>query len=56
MTDIPETAKHPSRRGFLGRAALIAAAPTAAAVLVPTLIREGSQLDRHRIDHWKGGP
>jgi glyoxylase-like metal-dependent hydrolase (beta-lactamase superfamily II) len=38
MADIPETAKYPSRRGFLGRAALIAAGPTAAAILGPTLI------------------
>ena len=38
MTDIPQSATHPSRRGFLGRAALVAAAPAAAAILGPTLI------------------
>lgn len=38
MTDIPQSATHPSRRGFLGRAALVAAAPAAAAILVPTVI------------------
>jgi glyoxylase-like metal-dependent hydrolase (beta-lactamase superfamily II) len=42
MTDTPETAKYPSRRGFLGRAALIAAAPTAAAILGPTLITKSA--------------
>ena len=38
MTDIQQSATHPSRRGFLGRAALVAAAPAAAAILGPTLI------------------
>ena len=38
MTDVPQSATHPSRRGFLGRAALVAAAPAAAAILGPTLI------------------
>ena len=38
MTDLPQSATHPSRRGFLGRAALVAAAPAAAAILGPTLI------------------
>jgi len=38
MTDIPQSATHPSRRGFLGRAALVAAAPAAAAIFGPTLI------------------
>ena len=38
MTDVPQSETHPSRRGFLGRAALVAAAPAAAAILGPTLI------------------
>ena len=38
MTDIPQSVTHPSRRGFLGRAALVAATPAAAAILGPTLI------------------
>src|SRR4051794_1402150 len=42
MTDIPETAKYSSRRRFLGRAALIAAAPAAAAILGPTLITKSA--------------
>src|SRR5262245_49859514 len=37
MTDIQQSARHPSRRGFLGRAALVTAAP-AAAMLGTTLI------------------
>ena len=37
MTDIPQSATHPNRRGFLGIAALVAAAP-AAAILGPGLI------------------
>jgi Zn-dependent hydrolases, including glyoxylases len=40
MTDIQQSPKNPSRRGFLGRAALVAAAPTAAAILGPTLISQ----------------
>ena len=40
MTDTSVRPTHPTRRGFLGRAALIAAAPTAAAILGPTLISE----------------
>jgi glyoxylase-like metal-dependent hydrolase (beta-lactamase superfamily II) len=35
MTDISQSATHPSRRGFLGRAALVAAAPAAASILGP---------------------
>jgi glyoxylase-like metal-dependent hydrolase (beta-lactamase superfamily II) len=42
MTDFPESTMSPSRRGFLGRAALMAAAPTAAAILGPTLIKESA--------------
>ena len=42
MTDIPETAKYSSRRGFLGRAALMAAAPAAAAILGPALITKSA--------------
>jgi glyoxylase-like metal-dependent hydrolase (beta-lactamase superfamily II) len=38
MTDIQQSPKNPSRRGFLGRAALLASAPAAAAILGPTLI------------------
>ncbi len=38
MTDIPRPTTQPSRRGFLARAALGAAAPAAAALLGPTLI------------------
>ncbi len=38
MTDIPQFAAHPSRRRFLGRAALVAAGPATAAILGPTLI------------------
>ena len=41
MTDIQQSAKYPSRRGFLGRAALVAAAP-AAAFLGPTLISQSA--------------
>jgi nitrous oxide reductase len=33
---------NPSRRGFLGRAALVAAAPAAAAILGPTLFTESA--------------
>lgn len=45
MTDIPESAMNPSRRAFLGRAALMAAAPTAAAILGPTLITSAASAD-----------
>jgi glyoxylase-like metal-dependent hydrolase (beta-lactamase superfamily II) len=38
MTDSQQSAENPSRRGFLGRAALLASAPAAAAILGPTLI------------------
>jgi glyoxylase-like metal-dependent hydrolase (beta-lactamase superfamily II) len=38
MTDIPESLKSSSRRAFLERAALIATAPTAAALLGPSLV------------------
>src|SRR5690349_260235 len=41
MTDIQQAAKNPSRRGFLGRAALVAAAP-AAAILGPTLTSQSA--------------
>ena len=42
MTDLRQSATHPSRRGFLGRAALVAAAPAAAAILGPTLMPAGA--------------
>ena len=42
MTDIAGHRQNLSRRGFLGRAALMAAAPTAAAVLGPALIADGA--------------
>jgi len=38
MTDIPQAMKSPSRRGFLERAALMATAPAAAALLGPSLV------------------
>ena len=38
MTDLREGTPYPSRRAFLGRAALMAAAPTAAALLGPTIL------------------
>jgi nitrous oxide reductase len=51
MTDIPQSATHPSRRGFLGRAALVAAAPAAAAILGPTLIpTSAAQADAAPVD------
>jgi hypothetical protein len=40
MTDIPQSATHPSRRGFLGRAALVAAAPAGGGVLDRLLEQE----------------
>ena len=42
MTDIPQPVKHSTRRAFLGRAALIAAAPTAAALVGQTLIPQSA--------------
>lgn len=44
MTDIREPV-HPSRRGFLGRAALLAAAPTAAALLGPAAFLDRAAAD-----------
>jgi len=51
MTDIPQYAHSSSRRGFLGRAALMAAAPAAAAILGPTLItRSAAKADAAGTD------
>ena len=38
MSDNPREATNPSRRGFLGRAALVATMPAAAAILGPVLV------------------
>ena len=42
MSDLKEGTPHPSRRGFIGRAALMAAVPTAAAIFGPALTADAA--------------